>query len=33
VCGMALGFADSDDKVNTLLTPRVPVTEFTHWVA
>jgi nitroreductase len=33
VCGMALGFADNDDKVNTLLTPRVPVTEFTHWVA
>jgi nitroreductase len=33
VCGMALGFADSDDKVNTLLTPRVPVIEFTHWVA
>ncbi|WP_353141513.1 nitroreductase [Limnohabitans sp.] len=33
VCGMALGFADSDDKVNTLLTPRVPVNEFTHWVA
>ena len=33
VCGMALGYADESDKVNTLLTPRVPVNEFTHWVA
>ena len=33
VCGMALGFADESDKVNTLVTPRVPVNEFTHWVA
>ncbi len=33
VCGMALGYADASDKVNTLVTPRVPVDEFTHWVA
>jgi nitroreductase len=33
VCGMAMGFADESDKVNTLVTPRVPVNEFTHWVA
>jgi nitroreductase len=33
VCGMALGYADESDKVNTLVTPRVPVHEFTHWVA
>ncbi|MEY2678675.1 MAG: hypothetical protein RLZ00_1367 [Pseudomonadota bacterium] len=33
VCGMALGYADESDKVNTLVTPRVPVSEFTHWVA
>jgi len=32
VCGMALGFADEHDKVNTLVTPRVAVDEFTHWV-
>lgn len=32
VCGMALGYADESDKVNTLVTPRVPVNEFTHWV-
>jgi nitroreductase len=32
VCGMALGYADESDKVNTLVTPRVPVDEFTHWV-
>ncbi len=33
VCGMALGYADESDKVNTLVTPRVPVNQFTHWVA
>jgi len=33
VCGMSLGYADETDKVNTLVTPRVPVDEFTHWVA
>jgi nitroreductase len=32
VCGMSLGYADESDKVNTLVTPRVPVNEFTHWV-
>ena len=32
VCGMALGYADESDKVNTFVTPRVPVSEFTHWV-
>ncbi|MEY4419458.1 MAG: hypothetical protein RLZZ498_54 [Pseudomonadota bacterium] len=32
VCGMSLGYADESDKVNTLVTPRVPVAEFTHWV-
>ena len=33
VCGMSLGYADESDKVNTLVTPRVPVNEFAHWVA
>jgi hypothetical protein len=32
VCGLALGWADERDKVNTFMTPRVPVAEFTHWV-
>jgi nitroreductase len=32
VCGLALGYADESDKVNTFVTPRVPVSEFTHWV-
>ncbi|OGB28093.1 MAG: nitrobenzoate reductase [Burkholderiales bacterium RIFCSPLOWO2_12_FULL_61_40] len=32
VCGMALGYADEADLVNTFHTPRVPVEEFTHWV-
>ncbi len=32
VCGMALGYADEDDVVNTFRTPRVPPTEFTHWL-
>ncbi|HEY5579594.1 MAG TPA: nitroreductase [Rhodoferax sp.] len=32
VCGMALGYADEDDAVNTFHTPRVPVAEFTHWL-
>ena len=31
VCGMALGWADANDKVNTLVTPREPVAAFTHW--
>ena len=32
VCGMALGYAQADEIVNTFYTPRVPVTEFTHWL-
>ena len=32
VCGMALGYADAADKVNSFVTPRVPVDEFTHWL-
>ncbi len=32
VCGMALGYADADNIVNTFHTPRVPVEEFTHWL-
>ena len=33
VCGMALGYADESNVVNTFHTPRVPVEEFTHWLA
>ncbi len=33
VCGMALGYADESDKVNSFVTPRVPAQEFTTWVA
>ncbi len=33
VCGMALGHADESDVVNTFHTPRVPVADFTHWLA
>lgn len=33
VCGMALGYADEVAVVNTFHTPRVPVDEFTHWLA
>jgi nitroreductase len=32
VCGMALGYADTSDKVNTFHTPRVPVAEFATWL-
>jgi nitroreductase len=32
VCGMALGYADPDDKVNGFHTPREPVATFTHWL-
>jgi nitroreductase len=32
VCGMALGYADETDVVNSFHTPRVPVDEFTHWL-
>lgn len=33
VCGMSLGWADASDPVNSFHTPRVPVDEFTHWLA
>jgi nitroreductase len=32
VCGMALGYADANDKVNSFTTPRVPAAEFTTWL-
>lgn len=32
VCGMSLGYADPDDKVNDFRTPREPVSSFTHWL-
>jgi nitroreductase len=32
VCGMALGFADQGNPVNSFQTPRVPVDQFTHWL-
>lgn len=32
VCGMALGYADPTDKVNTFITPREPVEAFTSWL-
>lgn len=32
VCGMALGYAEVNACVNSLHTPRVPVSEFTHWL-
>jgi nitroreductase len=32
VCGMALGYADASDKVNSFHTPRVPVAEFATWL-
>ena len=32
VCGMALGWADAADVVNTFVTPREPVESFTRWV-
>jgi len=32
VCGMALGYADEKDIVNTFHTPREPVSTFTHWL-
>lgn len=33
VCGMALGYADSDAMVNTLKTPREPVESFTRFLS
>ena len=32
VCGMALGYADDQDIVNTFRTPRESVASFTHWL-
>ena len=32
VCGMALGYADQADRVNTFQTPRAGVEEFTSWL-
>ena len=32
VCGMSLGYADLDAKVNTFHTPREPASAFTRWV-
>lgn len=32
VCGMSLGYADEADPVNGFHTPRVLVSEFTHWL-
>ena len=32
VCGVALGYADESDVVNTFNTPRVAVAEFTKWL-
>ena len=32
VCGMSLGYADLDAKVNGFHTPREPVASFTHWL-
>mgnify|MGYP000104750522 FL=1 len=32
-CGYSPERINPGDKVNTLVTPRVPVNEFTHWVA
>jgi len=32
VCGLALGYADGQDIVNTFRTPRETVASFTHWL-
>jgi len=32
VCGMSLGYADPDDKVNGFHTPRETVASFTRWL-
>jgi len=32
LCGMSIGYADENEKVNTFHTPRVAVEEFTHWL-
>ena len=33
VCGMALGYANKSEVVNTFHTPRVPAEEFTTWLS
>jgi len=33
VCGMALGYANKQEIVNTFRTPRVAAEEFTTWLA
>jgi nitroreductase len=32
VCGMALGYADTEQPVNSFHTPREAVSEFTRWL-
>lgn len=32
VCGMSMGYADADDVVNTMRTPRRDIAEFTTWL-
>jgi len=32
VCGLALGYADTSDPINTFRTPRLPVAAFTTWL-
>jgi nitroreductase len=32
VCGMSLGYADTDAKINTFTTPRALVEDFTKWL-
>jgi nitroreductase len=32
ICGMSLGYADENDKVNSFHTPRVAVEQFTRWL-
>jgi hypothetical protein len=32
LCGMSIGYADENDKVNSFHTPRVAVEEFTRWL-
>lgn len=32
VCGMALGYADQSDRINTFQTPRAKVEEFASWL-
>jgi len=32
VCGMALGYANKDEVVNTFITPRVTAEDFTTWI-